>query len=245
MASSALLKQALSILQGEAKSCSRSGRHPQPSFRRRSESGGGASFPRRGSGGESLKRIPPQMHHVDEDCLARDETIFDSKCRKCHRQALPALFKEHHTEDLKVSFAPMTSPKMRSCKRVRDAVSEMVSLSSSRFGSKCLNSGNKALLFPRFEMEPVECLERMGPIHVGGKRMATRPPNLNTTEETRIHWPLILSLQTQRPQVPMSFEDPPTVRSIADPLDKSTPKRYRPPETNLAQEVCDDSSLSQ
>jgi hypothetical protein len=127
----------------------------------------------------------------------------------------------------------------------KDSPWDRLRFSSSRFGSKCLNSGNKALLFPRFEMEPVECLERMGPIHVGGKRMATRPPNLNTTEETRIHWPLILSLQTQRPQVPMSFEDPPTVRSIADPLDKSTPKRYRPPETNLAQEVCDDSSLSQ
>jgi hypothetical protein len=52
------------------------------------------------------------MHHVDEDCLARDETIFDSKLRKCNRQALSALLKEPNTEDLKVSFAPITSPKM-------------------------------------------------------------------------------------------------------------------------------------
>jgi hypothetical protein len=128
MASPALLEQALSILQGEAKSCSRSGRHPQPSFRRRPESGGGASVSRRGSGGESLKRIPPQMHPVDEDCLASNETIFDSKRRKRNRQAFPALLKAHHTEDLEVSFAPMTSPKMRECKRVSDAVSERVRL---------------------------------------------------------------------------------------------------------------------
>ena len=105
MASPALLEQALSMLQGEAKSYSRSGRHPQPSFRRRPESGGGASFPRRDSGGQSVKRIPPQMHHVDEDCLARDETIFDSKLRKCNRQALSALLKKHNTEDLKSTLS--------------------------------------------------------------------------------------------------------------------------------------------
>jgi hypothetical protein len=42
-------------------------------------------------------------------------------------------------------------------------------LSSSRFGYKCLNSGDKALLFPRFEIEPVEFVEMMGPMQVGEK----------------------------------------------------------------------------
>lgn len=42
-----------------------------------------------------------------------------------------------------------------------------------------------------------------------------------TTEETRIHLPLIRSLHMQLPQIPMSFQDNQTMRSIADPLDKS------------------------
>jgi hypothetical protein len=85
-------------------------------------------------------------------------------------------------------------------------------------------------------MAPVELLEVMGPIYVEGKRMATLPPNLNTTEEMRMHAPCLHSPQTQRPQVPISLQTHPTLRSIAKPLDKSTPKRYRPPKTHLEQE---------
>jgi hypothetical protein len=95
-------------------------------------------------------------------------------------------------------------------------------LSSSRFGYKCLNSGEKVLLFPRFEIGSIEFLEIRGPIHGWGKRIATLPPNLKTTEETRIHLPLIRSLHTQLPQIPMSFQDHQTMKSTAEPLDKST-----------------------
>lgn len=96
------------------------------------------------------------------------------------------------------------------------------SLSSSRFGYKCLNSWEKVLLFPRFEIGSIEFLEIRGPIHGWGKRIATLPPNLKTTEERRSHLPLIRSLHTQLPQIPMSFQDHQTMKSTAEPLDKST-----------------------
>jgi hypothetical protein len=99
---------------------------------------------------------------------------------------------------------------------------KLLRLSSSRFGYKCLNSGEKVLLFPRFEIGSIEFLEIRGPIHGWGKRIATLPPNLKTTEETRIHLPLIRSLHTQLPQIPMSFQDHQTMKSTAEPLDKST-----------------------
>lgn len=99
---------------------------------------------------------------------------------------------------------------------------EMNRLSSSRFGYKCLNSWEKVLLFPRFEIGSIEFLEIRGPIHGWGKRIATLPPNLKTTEERRSHLPLIRSLHTQLPQIPMSFQDHQTMKSTAEPLDKST-----------------------
>jgi hypothetical protein len=125
------------------------------------------------------------------------------------------------------------------------AIVNQLKISSSRFGYKCLNSVNKVLLFLRFTIEPIEFLKIMKPVHVGGKGIATLPPKPKTTEETRCHVQLIHSPATQLPHVPMSLYNQSTVRSIVQRLDKLTKKRYRPPEDNPEEEVCDDSSLSQ
>ena len=85
----------------------------------------------------------------------------------------------------------------------------------------------------------------MGPVNVGGKQIATWSPKLKTTQERRIRFSLINALTTRLPNAQMSFQDKQMVRSIVEWLDKSTKKKYRPPENNLQEEVCDDSRLSQ
>ena len=72
----------------------------------------------------------------------------------------------------------------------------------------------------------------MGPVQVEGKQIATGSPKLKTTKETQIRFAFINALKTQLLHVRMSFQDKQTVRSIVERLDKSTQKRYRPPENN-------------